>query len=320
MIDINIVDADDGIDSASTVPPTQAYPAALVDDEQWLVWRVEERDNSETKVPYSASNPSKKVGTDSPDSWTDFITAYETMCTIDGIDGIGFVFTAEDPYVGIDLDHIVGDSEIDEWAQDVVSTVDSYTEVSPSGDGLHIIAEGSLLTSHQQRDNNVGLEMYDSGRFFTVTGRRLVNSAMDVKSCPDAVHSVQTKLLDKCVSDDGGDIEIDDWDASQASSTLNGIEQEMEEYLIAVNDKFEKLHQGYNLHYPSPSEADKAYLNQLAWVTKGDAKKMESIARSGDRLRSKWDSDRGNSTWLRQEIKESIRFNDGTVNKSFGCK
>lgn len=83
------------------------------------------------------------------------------------VKGIGFVFTDKDPFTGIDLDGCRNPKtgEIQEWAMEIVVQFESYTEVSPSGTGLHIICKGkakkSLKTKH--------VEIYSKGRFFTVT-------------------------------------------------------------------------------------------------------------------------------------------------------
>ena len=60
------------------------------------------------------------------------------------IDGIGFMFSKDDPFVGIDIDHCIQEGALTSLAEDVIETVNSYTEYSPSGDGIHIIAKGKL--------------------------------------------------------------------------------------------------------------------------------------------------------------------------------
>jgi putative DNA primase/helicase len=98
-------------------------------------------------------------------------------------DGIGFVFCNADPFVGIDLDdcHDPKTGEISPWAQKIIDRVqDSYIEVSPSGTGVHIIAEGaaryggrSRRKVHQNGEVVGEIEMYSRGRFFTITGEPL---------------------------------------------------------------------------------------------------------------------------------------------------
>jgi putative DNA primase/helicase len=56
------------------------------------------------------------------------------------------------------------------WAETVIEGLDGYTELSPSGTGIHIIVRGELPGSGNRKGP---LEMYDKKRFFTVTGHGL---------------------------------------------------------------------------------------------------------------------------------------------------
>src|SRR5579864_4584504 len=109
---------------------------------QWLVWRLENRNGKATKVPYS-SQPAQPASTNDPTTWSSF---EETQNALNegGFNGIGFVFTAEDPYVGIDLDKCRDPEtgQVEPWAKQIITDLDSYTEISQSGRGLHIIAKG----------------------------------------------------------------------------------------------------------------------------------------------------------------------------------
>ena len=106
---------------------------------QWVCWRSEERDGKLTKIPYSPLTGDKASSTN-PNTWTGYseaVAAYKER----GYDGIGFVFTKEDNFVGVDLDHCRDPEtgEIESWAQDIVAELDSYTEISPSKNGIHIL-------------------------------------------------------------------------------------------------------------------------------------------------------------------------------------
>ncbi|TKX52792.1 hypothetical protein EXE42_15400, partial [Halorubrum sp. SP3] len=85
----------------STPPSADALPAALVDRDQWVCWRTQERDGKPTKVPIIPGT-TQFASTTSPETWTAFSEAREAATTTP-VDGVGFVFTAEDPLVGIDL-------------------------------------------------------------------------------------------------------------------------------------------------------------------------------------------------------------------------
>jgi primase-polymerase (primpol)-like protein len=90
--------------------------------------------------------------------------------------GIGFVLTPDDPFAGIDLDHCRDPEtgEIEPWASEIVDRFQSYTEISPSGAGIRIFIRGTLPAGKGRHRGRV--EVYDRGRFLTVTGQRLEGS------------------------------------------------------------------------------------------------------------------------------------------------
>ena len=143
-------------------------PEELRDLKQWVVWRLEKRKGKQTKVPYQASTKrDSKASTTARGTWT----THKRARRVGGrwADGVGFVFTESDPYVGIDLDDVRDPEtgEVEPWAQDIVDRLDSYTEVSQSGRGLHVIARGELPGKGRKRN---GLEVYDRERYFCMTG------------------------------------------------------------------------------------------------------------------------------------------------------
>jgi primase-polymerase (primpol)-like protein len=86
--------------------------------------------------------------------------------------GIGFVLSPFDRLVCIDLDHALVDGVLAPWARDIVDGLpDTYVEVSPSGDGLHIWGYGSVGRGRRIRRGSAAVEVYDRGRYITVTGR-----------------------------------------------------------------------------------------------------------------------------------------------------
>jgi len=140
----------------------EGIPEELRVRPQWIVWKaVGDRPD---KVPYSARTGRRASSTDLL-TWGTFqgaLEAYENG----GYAGLGFVFSSADPYTGIDLDDCVGgDGEIALWALEIARYFDSYTELSATGTGLHIIVRGDVPN---RRKGDV--EVYSSKRFFTVTG------------------------------------------------------------------------------------------------------------------------------------------------------
>ena len=134
---------------------------------QWVNWRLEERGGDLTKVPYTPGTEHRASSTDLT-SWGTFEDALDAL---DRYHGIGFVLSSGDPYVGVDLDGCVDPEtgEIEPWATRIVEALDSYTEVSPSGKGLHIVARGEIPANGKRGR----VEMYWAKRFFTMTGHTL---------------------------------------------------------------------------------------------------------------------------------------------------
>jgi putative DNA primase/helicase len=137
-------------------------PEELKARPQWVVWKAvgEKLD----KVPFCAKSGRKASSTDLM-TWSTFEEAFEAY--EDGeYAGLGFVFSSADPYTGIDLDNCVNENgEIAGWAFEIARYFDSYTELSCTAGGLHIIVRGDLPN---RRKGDV--EVYSSKRFFTMTG------------------------------------------------------------------------------------------------------------------------------------------------------
>jgi len=148
-------------------------PEELTERPQWVCWRYEERDGKTTKVPYTPETAVRASSTDLM-TWSSFENALEACGRFEpAYDGIGFVFTSDDPFCGIDLDDCRGpkSGKIAPWAKEIINRVpDGYTEISPSGSGIHIIVEGSVRGGGMRKGP---VEMYSRARFFTITGRML---------------------------------------------------------------------------------------------------------------------------------------------------
>lgn len=88
--------------------------------------------------------------------------------------GLGFMLTREFGITVIDLDHCLVDGRLSAFAQEIVEALDSYTEISPSGTGLHIWVQGNIpdnLPADIKADGEDRIEMYDHARYITVTGK-----------------------------------------------------------------------------------------------------------------------------------------------------
>jgi hypothetical protein len=146
-------------------------PAELKAMRRWAVWKASWNESRQKydKIPYSPQHyglSTKKVS-----EWGDFETAARTLSlNPTRYAGLGLVLTDIKGVVGIDLDECRSNGQIAPWAREIVDTMGSYTEVSPSGNGLRILALGEFHTDWNNHD--VGIEVYSgrTPRFLTITG------------------------------------------------------------------------------------------------------------------------------------------------------
>lgn len=270
---------------AAPLPGRDDVPAELRDYEQWLCWRTEVREGKETKIPVDPTTGDFASTTD-PDTWTSFDDARAPV--EDGApDGVGFVFTDDDPFVGVDLDDC-RDPEtgiLSEWADDIIERLDSFTEVSPSGTGVHVLVKGSLP---EGRNRHGDVELYETARFFTVTGDHLPGTPTEIESRPEALTAVHSEYVAQDAEDEGDSIDRDG--ARDEVTTLLDDEELLERARNAKNGrKFDRLWRGDTGGYESHSEADMALCSLLAFWTGGDARQMDRLFRDSGLMREKWD-------------------------------
>ncbi|TKX58580.1 hypothetical protein EXE44_06960 [Halorubrum sp. SS7] len=304
----------------STPPSADALPAALVDRDQWVCWRTQERDGKPTKVPIIPGT-TQFASTTSPETWTAFSEAREAATTTP-VDGVGFVFTAEDPLVGIDLDDC-RDPDADTptaWAAELLDTLDSYSEVSPSGTGYHVIVRGERPEGRNRAGN---LEVYDRSRFFTVTGAHVPATPESVTARSDALATVVAEELSSDDTDSATAASTSDA-ATQATATESPSsdaavpvpdEELLERAQNAANgDKFARLWSGSTSGYESHSEADLALCRMLAFWTGGDATRVDRLFRRSDLHRDKWDAVHyaDGSTYGEKTVERAVRATDET--------
>lgn len=292
---------------APTPPPhfdPIPVPASLRARPQWVCWKYVNRGGKQTKCPVSARGGGRADSTD-PATWATFDEAVAAW-KAGGYAGIGFVFTADGPFVGIDLDGCIDDAgNIVSSARQIIDSLNSYTEVSPSGRGVKVFIAG-------RKPNGVGCkskaiagfketEVYDRDRFFTVTGQRVAGSPEGIEDRQAALESLCARLwpkkpkphLNETVvgSGFGGD---DEALIKRASAAKNG-------------DRFGKLWAGdTSMHGDDASGADQALCNSLAFWTGKDAERMDRLFRQSGLFREKWDENRGARTYGQMTIERAV--------------
>lgn len=282
----------------------ESVPDELKDLQQWCCFRLvfDKKRGKYTKVPYDAMTGEKAKSNDES-TWADFETALDSSKQFDGI---GFFF--KEPYFGIDLDDVAdeiaryknGDHE-GNIVSEFIETMGSYTEYSPSGKGIHIIVKGDLPEGGRRKGN---VEMYDSGRFFTVTG----NAASDFRFVTEDDYGKVGYLHNKYIAKKETITENKPIENTTSGNSL----QESELIRIAENSKngmrFKLFMEGgWEQFYSSQSEADMAFANDLAFWTAMDFSKMDSIFRASSLMRDKWDSKREKSTYGIETLNKAIR-------------
>jgi putative DNA primase/helicase len=108
--------------------------------------------------------------------------------------GVGFVLNG-DGIVGIDLDDCLKPIGNDEYkssslARYVMDMAPSYTEVSPSGTGLHIIGTGTLERSIKDAINGDAIEVYGNGRYLTYTDEWVNTSPKEINDIQHVINEI----------------------------------------------------------------------------------------------------------------------------------
>jgi putative DNA primase/helicase len=305
-------------DGASNIPPArpippqprlESIPLELRELPQWVLWtyQLNGKKDDWTKVPRQTSGA--EASSTSAATWTTFDGATQAYAS-KRFDGIGLVTSVDDPYVFIDLDDVVNRTtgEVSEWAHKIVTTATAegaYVEMTPSGEGYHIIGPGEQLSKGRNRNK---AEMYSSGRFFTVTGNG---------SGPTILGTLRETRAQVLRRQDEGKPKTDPrtngaahGSTSATESGFPGVDAELLEAARQAGngDKFSRLFDATEKSgdYKSDSEADAALIALLGFWCGPNAERIERLMHQSNRSRDKWDTtrstDAGDVSYLRYSI------------------
>ena len=279
------------------------------------------------KVPKNPATGGNAMA-DKPETWATFSEAILAVEKFN-FSGIGFQFglALDDTQAlntsritGIDLDHVVHeDGSLEPFALEVVTLLDSYTELSPSGTGLHIFCKGKLpnIGRKKKLPNNCIIEIYNNRHYFTVTGnvfsspryieertsqlqelfeeyfsepkKEVPNLPVKQKETPHKRENVSSSANEYFSSDDLSDSELLD----KMFGSANG-------------HSIQRLFSGDFSSYSSHSEADLAFMSHLAYWTNGDPDRMDRLFRQSGLMRSKWDKRHGSQTYGEMTISKAL--------------
>lgn len=271
---------------------------------QWVCWQSEPDPKSHSGIKKTPINPRTggKAMSNNPDTWCDFKTAVRASRNYSGI---GFMFSGSG-YFGVDLDDCFPEIEgylrgEKNFVSDFADGLGSYTELSQSCHGLHIICRGSLPEGARRKGK---FEMYDKGRYFIMTGNPLdPDNVKPVADCTESIKSLHEKYLSSKPAPRPVSAT-----AQFSGNPVNMAVSEILEKAFASKsgEKFRKLYSGDFSDYPSQSEADMAFCNMLAFWCGRDTAKMDDIFRQSGLMRDKWDRKQSGSTYGKIMLKKAV--------------
>ena len=292
-------------------------PDEMKERPQWVVWESERNILGEwTKVPYDART-GRRASTTNPTTWSSFDHAFaaysDPSCEFAGV---GFVFSKDDPYVGIDLDDCRDPESgaILPWTDeqrscnrwqpdapepsDLIKKLGSYAEVSPSERGVKVIIKAELLQSGKAGD----FEAYSEKRYFTITGWRLSDAPAEVADCNGQLEALREAFFEGQQKQ------------KQSRQKTTTIKAPGDDELVlarcrsaANGDKFRKLFdKGDSSDYQSQSEADLALCSLLGFWTGPDAARVDRLFRQSALMRPKWDESRGDKTYGEKTVTAAL--------------
>lgn len=283
---------------------------SISNENRWCLWRLEQQGEKVKKVPINAQTGGGAM-VNAPTTWTDFDTAYtarnELKCN-------GYGFFLGGGYAGIDIDDCIdSNGKLSDMAEKIIKAMDSYTEKSPSGRGIHIlckVSEGFTLDSKKgTRNDSIGLELYCDSHYLTITGHVYGNE----KPIEFRDKELLTVYREYFVAQRGDTAKKQAVNSLQGqnSSRLTGSESDNELWgRMFDSQKGASIRALYNGdisgHDNDDSRADLALCAYLAYWTGHDAWRMDRMFRQSGLYRPKWDERHGTQTYGAITIDKAI--------------
>lgn len=294
----------------------QNIPQELRNLKQWGLFELKwvEARKKNTKIPINPYDGSAGKSND-PNTWSDFDTAMRALNDVERADGLAFYFA--NGYVGLDIDHI--DSNLEDWRagdndpnnlvnkfQDL--TDNTYMEVSQSGTGIHAIFKGKIPGKRRRKGN---YEMYQTGRFFALTGNNIIPDPT-IKSMSDD----EMKTLYEFLFGKDNIVQL-----HSESDNITPVDLSVAEIIKRAENSAKTgtrftmfMKGGWEQFYSSHSEADMAFANDLAFWTGRDFHKMDTIFRNSSLMREKFDEKHGAVTYGTSLLNKAINETQNIYN------
>lgn len=275
-------------------PKFDSVPPEMKELKQWVlwkyIWKEDGASSSWSKVPFATNGVT--ASTTNPHTWAKFesaVMAYEQ--NQNNYDGIGFVFAPDGDLVGVDLDDCITNDGfkvgLKPFALRVCEKLETYTEVSPSKTGLHLIGKAKDITLLRKKlvfKGNV-IEVYKEGRYFTFTG---------VQSAKIPIRDIQPELTEilKAITP------VENKPALAQNTDFSSLTVETRLKMALKNERTRRWFEGDKSDFgDDDSRADLALVRQLAFFSDGNAEILDAMFRQSKLFRPKWDERRGVQTY-----------------------
>lgn len=276
-------------------------PQVLKEINNWVGYKKLQSDGKDKKIPVNP-NTGENAKVNQPNTWGTYEEAVNSVGQYN-LNGIGFVFTQSSGYIGIDIDNCIdGKGEYSDNAQSIISLLNSYSEKSVSGRGIHIIIKGKIPNSINNRAE--GIEIYDNLRYFVFTGD-IVSKTNVIEERDYEVNLIHNRYNNIKKTTSGINIQ------EQKDVCNKGI------VLDGNNIKLERLYEGDISEYNDDhSRADLALAYQLADYTNNNPALIDALFRSSSLFREKWDEKHysNGDTYGQAVINKAIKTNTTIVN------
>lgn len=309
-------------------------PVELTRRSQWVNHRFP------NKMPLCPRpDPDGKLRPAKADNNLTWGTFQEAVDAVSNYDAAGIGFELGNGICGVDIDHCIEDGEPNDFAKELIDRLQSYTEISPSGTGVHILCKGKLPDREGRRDSMLGLEMYDKARYFTVTGNVYCDDdgiAYPLRECTPELDEIHKKYLtheeakqvrlgekvpDSPVKNVNPKTDPADSRPSRKVDTHEKVRDLSDQEILAIafrsqnGEEMKRLYDGDwdGSKYKSQSEADFAFASYLAFWFNCDIDRMDRVFRDSKLYRKKWDrSVGGGRTYGQYTLSHAIKGKDRT--------
>lgn len=256
-------------------------PAELKKLKQWVNWRYELVKDKWTKTPINSRTLGYAKSND-PSTWVTYAAAITQYNEQSNLNGIGIVPCKADPYCFIDIDHCLDEKKkiTKDVVKEIVDNMNSYTEMTPSGEGLRIIFKAKTKKGRKRHN----LEIYSDKHYLTITGNHY---------CGPATIEDRQKEADDFIDiyfDDEEEATVIDHSQYQCQPITNRRLNDAYERAILrpYGEHFRALFCGNWAAYESQSSADLALVSYMAYELGPDEDAIDGWFRQSGLYREKW--------------------------------